>query len=59
DDYQSAYFVVESFDQLFAATAPDFSPLYAEVADQPALPIDATVQGERSYPPNAGGVISA
>ena len=27
DDYQSAYFVVESFDQLFEATAPDFSPL--------------------------------
>ena len=59
DDYQSAYFVVESFDQLFAATAPDFSPLYTEIADQPALPIDARLSGERAYPPNAGGVISA
>ena len=53
DDYQSAYFVVESFDQLFAATAPDFSPLYTEIADQPALPIDASCSGEKTYPPNA------
>ncbi len=52
DDYQSVYFVVESFDQLFAATAPDFSPLYAEIAQLPALPIDSTAHGESSYPPN-------
>ena len=55
DDYQSTYFVVESFDQLFVATAPDFSPLYAEIAGQPALPIDAVLSGEKSYPPNLNG----
>jgi len=59
DDYQSTYFVVESFDQLFAATAPDFSPLYAEIADQPSLPIDSTLQGEKSYPPNPDTVVAA
>jgi phenylalanine-4-hydroxylase len=31
DSYQAGYFVVESFDQLFKATAPDFSALYATV----------------------------
>src|SRR4030095_2032137 len=28
DDYQDAYFVIESFAQLFDATAPDFTPIY-------------------------------
>ena len=28
DDYQDIYFVIESYDQLFAATAPDFTPYY-------------------------------
>jgi phenylalanine-4-hydroxylase len=31
DSYQAGYFVVDSFDQLFKATAPDFSALYAAV----------------------------
>jgi phenylalanine-4-hydroxylase len=53
DDYQSLYFVVESFDQLFAATAPDFTPLYAEIAQLPALSIGTQLRGERLYPPNA------
>ena len=52
DHYQSSYFVVDSFDQLFAATAPDFAPLYAELDRQAPLPNDAMLGGERSYPPN-------
>lgn len=31
DDFQAGYFVIDSFDQLFRATAPDFSALYAQV----------------------------
>jgi phenylalanine-4-hydroxylase len=31
DDYQETYFVIDSFDQLFEATAPDFTPYYAEL----------------------------
>lgn len=52
DDYQSSYFVVESFDQLFAATAPDFTSLYAAIAGQPTLPIETQLVGEKTYPPN-------
>ena len=52
DDYQDAYFVIESFDQLFAATAPDFTPIYRKVAQLPALPQEP-LPGERHYPPNA------
>ncbi len=32
DDYQKSYFVIESFDELFAATQPDFTPHYAALA---------------------------
>ena len=31
DDYQATYFVINSFDQLFELTAPDFTPLYEAV----------------------------
>ena len=31
DTYQATYFVIESFAQLFEATAPDFAPLYDRV----------------------------
>lgn len=35
DRFQSTYFVISSFEQLFAATEPDFAPLYAELAGLP------------------------
>ena len=31
DDYQATYFVIDSFQQLFDFTAPDFTPLYEAV----------------------------
>jgi len=31
DDFQEAYFVIDSFDKLFEATAPDFAPIYEHV----------------------------
>lgn len=31
DDYQETYFVIRSFQQLFDATRPDFTPYYAEL----------------------------
>lgn len=31
DDFQSTYFVIDSFEQLFEMTAPDFAPLYEAV----------------------------
>ena len=32
DAYQESYFVIDSFEQLFDATQPDFTPYYAELA---------------------------
>ncbi len=34
DSYQASYFVIDSFDQLFEATAPDFTPVYGAVREQ-------------------------
>jgi phenylalanine-4-hydroxylase len=40
DDYQQAYFVIDSFDQLLRATLDtDFAPLYAALADLPDLAV--------------------
>lgn len=35
DTFQKSYFVIRSFDELFEATRPDFTPLYAQLRDQP------------------------
>jgi phenylalanine-4-hydroxylase len=49
DTFQQSYFVIDSFDQLFRETAPDFTPLYAEVANQETVPAGAVLPGERVY----------
>ncbi|HSM22016.1 MAG TPA: phenylalanine 4-monooxygenase [Rubrivivax sp.] len=53
DTYQATYFVVDSFQQLFDATAPDFTPVYARVREIIELEgeIDAGVvlPGERQF----------
>ncbi|UTH74392.1 phenylalanine 4-monooxygenase [Chromobacterium sp. IIBBL 290-4] len=36
DTFQKTYFVIDSFQQLFDATAPDFSPYYQQLADAKA-----------------------
>jgi phenylalanine-4-hydroxylase len=35
DTFQKSYFVINSFEQLFDATRPDFTPLYAQLRGQP------------------------
>ena len=35
DTYQDHYFVIDSFEQLLRGTAPDFTPLYAELNQAP------------------------
>lgn len=47
DDFQRCYFVIESFDQLFEATRPDFTPLYERLARLPEIDADAIVAGDR------------
>ncbi len=49
DTYQTTYFVIDSFDQLFDATRPDFTPIYAELRALPVLEADARVPGERGF----------
>lgn len=52
DDFQDAYFVIDSFAQLFDATAPDFAPIYAELDRLPPLAATARLPGERRFAPN-------
>ncbi|MCG6923782.1 MAG: phenylalanine 4-monooxygenase [Acidobacteria bacterium] len=47
DDFQETYFVIDSFDQLFEATRPDFTPLYRELARLPDVPANGTEPGDR------------
>ena len=37
DTFQKTYFVIDSFQQLFDATAPDFTPIYHQVDAMPTL----------------------
>ena len=41
DSYQQTYFVIDSFQQLFDLTAPDFTPLYGQLKALSDLPADA------------------
>jgi phenylalanine-4-hydroxylase len=47
DAYQETYFVIDSFQQLFDATAPDFTPLYQKLQPLEDLPADAALPEDR------------
>lgn len=49
DTYQKTYFVIDSFAQLMDATAPDFTPIYARLAQQDTIPAGAVLDGDRVY----------
>ena len=51
DSYQAGYFVIDSFRQLFDATAPDFTPVYAAVRQQPLVEAGVVLAGERCFTP--------
>ncbi len=40
DSYQQTYFVIDNFQQLLDMTAPDFTPLYAQLKQLDGLPAD-------------------
>jgi len=46
DSYQETYFVIDSFEQLFSDTAPDFTPIYAALSTLDALPANSLLPGE-------------
>jgi phenylalanine-4-hydroxylase len=53
DSFQSSYFVIDSYQQLFDATAPDFTALYAEVraeiAAQGEIEAGVVLKDERRF----------
>jgi phenylalanine-4-hydroxylase len=49
DDYQASYFVIDSFDQLFDATAPDFAPVYERVGRQGELSAEQCLPTDRVF----------
>lgn len=52
DSYQETYFVISDFQELFDQTAPDFTPVYARVKQQPVLAADTLLPGESNIPSN-------
>jgi phenylalanine-4-hydroxylase len=47
DDYQESYFTIDSFDQLFDATRPDFTPYYAALKQRPEYEPGTILAGDR------------
>ena len=49
DTYQETYFVIRDFEQLFEATAPDFTPYYEQLRGREAHAPSAVLPGDRVY----------
>ncbi|NUO73654.1 MAG: phenylalanine 4-monooxygenase [Frateuria sp.] len=50
DTYQQTYFVIDSFEQLFEATRPDFTPIYARLRQsRPHAAADVLDASDRIY----------
>ena len=54
DTFQKTYFVIDSFEQLMNATAPDFTPIYARLAGQAHLPAGDVQDGDRVFQRGSG-----
>jgi phenylalanine-4-hydroxylase len=46
DTFQKTYFVIDSFDQLIAATAPDFTPIYERLSRMESIPAGSVLDGD-------------
>ncbi|KAA2284060.1 phenylalanine 4-monooxygenase [Arenimonas fontis] len=46
DTYQKTYFVIDSYEQLMEATAPDFTPIYAKLAQLDSFPAGSVQPGD-------------
>ena len=54
DTYQKTYFVIDSFEQLMNATRPDFTPIYAALAQQESIPAGAVLPSDLVYHRGSG-----
>ncbi|HEY0846610.1 MAG TPA: phenylalanine 4-monooxygenase [Noviherbaspirillum sp.] len=52
DSYQETYFVIRDYQELFDATAPDFTPMYERLKKLEPLPANTLLPGEVNLPPN-------
>lgn len=50
DSYQETYFVIQDFKQLFADTAPDFTPIYARLQQRESYPANTLLSDENELP---------
>ena len=55
DDFQNTYFVIDSFDQLFEATAPDFTHLYTQLAQLPTFSAGEITKTDKIFHNNVEG----
>ena len=53
DDFQATYFVIDSYQQLFDGTAPDFTPIYEKLKGMDVLPANTLLEGEIELLPSA------
>ncbi len=54
DTFQKSYFVIDSFEQLMAATAPDFTPIYAGLEKLEHLPAGEVQDGDHVFHKGSG-----
>jgi phenylalanine-4-hydroxylase len=49
DTYQKTYFVIDSYEQLMEATTPDFTPIYARLAQQESIPAGTVLDSDMVF----------
>ena len=49
DTFQKTYFVIDSYEQLMEATAPDFAPIYEKLAALPSFPAGSVQAGDQVF----------
>jgi len=55
DSYQANYFVIDSFRDLFDATAPDFEPVHRAVRGHALIEPGVVMPGEQVFAPRQAG----
>ena len=49
DSYQKTYFVIDSYEQLMDATRPDFTAIYARLAEQASIPAGGVLDADTVF----------
>ena len=54
DSYQKTYFVIDGFEQLMDATRPDFTPVYARLAELDSIPAGTVLEADSVHQRGSG-----